>query len=131
MKDLSSYVLCARFMSTVCHLLTLLLLTLTYKSNVEVGLSDSATSTDRSDEQDKSLVRFTDLIGLICIFHVHSDLPLCFHHSAAQILIYFGLFCMIWDLMGTVCGFSIFFTYVSYDHSCAVNGTNLLGCRCL
>jgi hypothetical protein len=56
MKDLTSYVLCARFMSTAGHLLALLLLVLTYKSNVEVGLSDAASSSDRQDEEDTSLV---------------------------------------------------------------------------
>ena len=56
MKDLLSYVLCARFLTTMGHLLVLLLLVLTYKSNVEVGLSDTASSSDRQNEEDKCLV---------------------------------------------------------------------------
>ena len=61
MKTLQSYVLGTRFMCTVGHLLVLLMLTLSYKSNVEMSLSDSASSADRKDEEVKSLVSNSDM----------------------------------------------------------------------
>jgi hypothetical protein len=74
MIALQQYLISARFMTTLCHLVSLLLLFPTVKNNIETSLSDTADHEDRLRAQQTAWVCLFLPLSFISLFLLSSFL---------------------------------------------------------